>query len=93
MSDRLVLEIEVPDFNVDGAQEAADEFLDGSILDIVIEEWMREEVGVTFVTIPGVKNMNSDFEVHSRVCRIVGARIASSQDRTPDVPDPAKRPT
>ena len=72
---KLVLEIEVPDFNVDGAQEAADEFLDGSVLDIVIEEWMREEVGVTFVTIPGEKSMNSDFEVHSRVCRIVGARI------------------
>lgn len=74
-SRRLILEIEVPDFNVDGAQEAADEFLDGSVLDIVIEEWMREEVGVTFVTIPG-ENLNSDFEVHSRVCRIVGARIA-----------------
>lgn len=76
MSGRLILEIEVPDFNVDGAQEAADEFLDGDLLHIVTEEWMREEVGVTFVTLPGEKNLNSDFEVHSRVCRIVGARIA-----------------
>lgn len=77
LSGRLILEIEVPDFNVDGAQEAADEFLDGDVLAIVIEEWMREEVGVTFVTLPGEKNMNSDFEIHSRVCRIVGARITS----------------
>lgn len=86
MSDRLILEIEVPEFNVDGAQEAADEFLDGDVLAIVTEEWMREEVGVTFVTIPGEKNLNSDFEVHSRVCRIVGARIASeasNQEREP----------
>ena len=81
MSDRLILEIEVPDFNVDGAQEAADEYLDGDVLAIVIEEWMREEVGVTFVTIPGEKNLNSDFEVHSRTCRIVGARIASGVNR------------
>ena len=76
MSDRLILEIEVPDFNVDGAQEAADEFCDGDVLFIVTEEWMRPEVGVTFVTIPGEKEQNRDFEVHSRVCRIVGARIA-----------------
>ena len=80
MSARLVLEIEVPDFNVEGAQEAADEFLDGDVLAIVTEEWMRYEVGVTFVTIPGEKCMNDDFEIVSRVCRIVGARIASNQD-------------
>ena len=74
---RLVLEIEVPDFNVDGAQEAADEFCDGDLLFIVTEEWMREEVGVTFVTIPGEKNLNSDFEVIARTCHIVGARIVT----------------
>jgi hypothetical protein len=79
VSERLVLEIEVPDFNVDGAQEAADAYCDGDILFIVTEEWMREEVGVTFVTIPGEKNMNSDFEVHSRVCRIIGARISEGE--------------
>lgn len=73
---RLLLEIEIPDFNVDGAQEAADEYLDGDVLAIVTEEWMREEVGVTFVTIPGEKSMNDDFEVIARTCRIVGARIA-----------------
>lgn len=54
MGERLILEIEVPDFNVDGTQEAADEFLAGDVLAIVTEEWMREEVGVTFVTLPAI---------------------------------------
>jgi hypothetical protein len=72
-----VLEIEVPDFNVDGVQETLAAYPDITLLDIVREEWMREEVGVTFVTIPGEKSFNSDFEVHSRVCRIVGGRIES----------------
>jgi hypothetical protein len=79
VSERLVLEIEVPDFNVDGAQEAADEFADGDVLSVVIEEWMREEVGLTFVTIPGEKEQNSDFEVHTRVGRIIGARISRDE--------------
>jgi hypothetical protein len=78
MSERLILEIEVPDFNVEGAQEAADEFCNGDVLFIVTEEWMRDEVGVTFVTIPGEKSQNHEFEIESRVCRIVGARIAAS---------------
>ena len=77
---RLVLEIEVPDFNVDGAQDAADEYCDGDLFPIVIEEWMRESVGLTFVTIPGEKSLNSDFEVHTRVGRIVGARITEASD-------------
>ena len=77
---RLILEIEVPDFNVEGAQEAADEFCDGDLLFIVTEEWMRPDVGVTFVTIPGEKSRNSDFELHTRVGRIVGARIMEASD-------------
>ena len=76
---RLILEIEVPNFNVEGAQEAADEFCNGNLLWIVTEEWMREDVGVTFVTIPGEKTMNDDFEVQARTCRIVGARIADEK--------------
>jgi hypothetical protein len=81
MSSRLVLEIEVPDFNVDGIQEAADEYLDGDVKYLVTEELMREDVGLTFVTIPGEKSMNHEFEVHARVGRIVGARIASGGDQ------------
>ena len=79
MSDRthkLILEIEVPTFWVDGTtQEAADEWYKGDILPIVTEEWMRPEVGITLVSIPGEKEMNGDFEVHAMDGRIVGARI------------------
>lgn len=79
---RLVLEIEVPGFYVDGStQEAADEWYDGAILPIVTEEWMREDVGLTFVSIPGEKEMNSDSEVHAMNGRIVGARIVEEADR------------
>lgn len=80
MSERLILEIEVPDFNVEGAQEAADEFCDGDLLYIVTEEWMREDVGLTFMTIPAEKS-NHDCEIHTRVGRIVGARIESGVER------------
>jgi hypothetical protein len=76
MEARLVIEVEVPDFNVDGVQEAADEFCGGDVAFIVTEELMRGDVGLTFVTIPGEKSQNHDFEVHTRVGRIVGARIA-----------------
>jgi hypothetical protein len=78
VSGKLILEIEVPDFNVEGAQEAADEFCNGDLLHIITEEWMREDVGLTFVTIPGEKCMNADFEVHVRVGLIVGARIVQA---------------
>lgn len=76
----LVLEIEVPDFWVDGStQEAADEWYDGDILPIVTEEWMRADVGLTMVSRPGEKEMNSDFEVHAMDGRIVGARIVQKE--------------
>ena len=73
---KLILEIEVPDFNTEGMQEAADEFLDGNVGHIVTEELMRSEVGLTFVTLPTEKEMNSDFEVHTSVGEIVGARLS-----------------
>lgn len=77
VSRRLVLEIEVPDFYVSDEQEFADEH-GLTLLDIVTEEWMRPEVGITLVSIPGEKCMNSDSEVHARVGRIVGARITDA---------------
>jgi hypothetical protein len=77
---RLVLEIEVPEFYVDGTeQEFADEH-DLTVFDIATEEWMRRDVGLTFVSIPGEKNLSSDFEVHAMNGRIVGARIVSDGD-------------
>jgi hypothetical protein len=72
---RLVLEIEVPEFYVDGTEQAFADEHDLSLLDIATEEWMRPDVGLTFVTIPGEKEMNSDFEVKALEGRIVGARI------------------
>ncbi len=83
-SHRLVLEIEVPDFYVDGTEEP----LTGSaaeygvtLLDVVTEEWMRADVGLTFVSIPGEKCLNSDSEVYAMNGRIVGARIVKEADR------------
>jgi hypothetical protein len=40
----------------------------------------RPDVGLTFVTIPGEKEMNSDFEVKAMEGRIVGARIVKDAD-------------
>lgn len=76
---RLILEIEVPDFSVDGVNEALADDDHYTLLDVVTEEWMRDEVGVTFVTIPGEKCMNHEFEVMTRTCRIVGARIVEAR--------------
>lgn len=77
--DRLILEIELPDFNADGIQQGADDYADGDVLAVVVEEIMREEVGVTMVGLPGEKCLNSDFEIHASLARIVGARIKKEQ--------------
>lgn len=74
MSDRLILEIEVFGINVEGIQEAADEW-NLSVDDILADEVMRREVGVTIVTVPGEKCMNDDFTVSAHDGRVVGARI------------------
>lgn len=71
----LVLHVEVPGFYVEDLQEAADEWCDGDVGRIVTDEMIRAEVGVTFVTVPGEKCLNSDFEVESRTCRVVGAEV------------------
>lgn len=77
----LVLHIEVPGVYADDLPESAacyaepDEPGPQDYLDVVTEEWMREEVGLTIVTIPGEKNLNSDFEVHAYTGRIVGAEV------------------
>jgi hypothetical protein len=77
--DRLVIEVEVTDFNADGVLEEL-ALWEGSVLDVVTSEWMQPDVGVTFVTIPADGEMNSDSELISRTCRIVGARIIPSRD-------------
>jgi hypothetical protein len=76
MSHRLILEIELPsDFHVDSETQTTAEELEIPILDIVLGEWMREDVGLTFVSIPGEKNLSGDFGVHAMNGVIVGARI------------------
>lgn len=78
---RLVLEIEVPGFYVEGNEAEIAEEWGGTLLDVVTEEWMRSDVGLTLVSIPDEKSVNSDFEVHAMDGRIVGARIVKDGDR------------
>ncbi|HZO69366.1 MAG TPA: hypothetical protein VFB74_30610 [Kribbellaceae bacterium] len=77
----LVLHIEVPGFYADDLHEMAgycsepDEPTAEDYLFVVTEEWMRRDVGLTLVSLPGEKSTNDDFEVHAYTGRIVGAEI------------------
>lgn len=77
----LVLHVEVPGVYADDLEESAAAWADGEsptaedFLNVVVEEWMRPEVGLTVVTIPGEKSTNDDFEVHAYTARIVGAGL------------------
>ena len=72
----LVLHVKVPEFYVSEAdQEAADEFYDGDLGQIVTEEMMRPEVGITLVSLPGEKSMSNDFVVGSFNAFVVGAEL------------------
>jgi len=84
----LVLHIEVPDIWADDLPEHAGYWSDSDqpgpddYLSVVTEEWMREEVGLTIVTLPGEKSMSDDFEVHAYTCRIVGASVRDAQGKS-----------
>ena len=75
----LVLHVEVPGFWADDLDQLAAVLSEPDApgpedrLCIVTEEWMREEVGITLVSIPGEKCRNDDFEVKAFTGRIVGA--------------------
>jgi len=75
----LVLHVEIPGFYADDLDECAALYAEPEApgprerLDVVIEEWMRAEVGITLVSLPGEKCMNDDFQVHAYTGRIVGA--------------------
>lgn len=80
----LVLHIAVPGFWADDLDEMAAIAAGGrdtgeptaeDRLYIVTEEWMRQDVGITLVSLPGFKETNSDFEVHAYTGRIVGAEV------------------
>ena len=76
---RLRLVIEIPDIYADDLDESAEIMADGEevteahYLWVVTEEWMREEVGITIVSLPGEKCMSDDFTVAAYTGRIVGA--------------------
>jgi len=79
----LVLHIEVPGVYADDLDASAAEYAKydereptpQDYLEVVLEEWMRSEVGLTIVTLPGEKNMHEDFEVHAYNGLIVGAEV------------------
>ena len=77
----LVLHIAIADFNADDLDEAAgymsepDPPTDEDRLYVVTEEWMRADVGVVLVSIPGDKCQNDEFHVFARDGRIVGAHL------------------
>jgi hypothetical protein len=78
---RLILHIEVSGVWADDLPASAAEWADGGepspqdYLDVVLEEWMRPEVGLTIVTLPGEKCMSDDFEVSAHTGRVVGAEV------------------
>lgn len=82
MSRSLVLHVEIPsaDLYADDAQEAADEFYKGDVGRLVLEEWLREEVGITLVFLPGDKCMNDEFGVNAYVGKIIGAETKGDDD-------------
>lgn len=77
----LVLHIEVPGIYADDLPDRAavlsepDPWTPSDLLFVVVEELMREEVGLTIVTLPGEKEMSDDFEICAYTCRIVGAEV------------------
>jgi hypothetical protein len=85
---KLILEIEVIGYNVEGIQAAADDYCDGDVAFVVTEELMRADVGLTLVSIPSEMSMNHEFEVHAMNGRIVGARISPEPAQAGDSPVP-----
>lgn len=83
----LVLHVTVPGFYADDLDDCAKEYADEEEptarerLEVVLEEWMREEIGITLVSLPGEKSMSDDFEVHAYTGRIVGAELRNREPR------------
>jgi hypothetical protein len=82
----LVLHIAVPDFNADDLEEVAgylanDEEVTPADRLMVVEDWMRLDVALGLVSVPGEKCMNDDFSVFARDGRIVGAELRDRNER------------
>jgi len=78
---KLVLYVEIPGLWADDLPELAGYMSEpkppgpDDYLYVVTEHWMRPDIGLTIVTIPGDKCMNDDFEVHAYTARIIGAEV------------------
>lgn len=92
---RLVLHIEVPGVYADDLPQSAADFSETGeptpqdYLDVVLEEWMRQEVGLTIVTQPGWGETNDDFMVVAHNGRVVGAEVrpVDGQDQPDNRPN------
>lgn len=77
----LVLHVTVPGFWADDLDDCAREIAvgeeptAGDRLDVVLEEWMRPEVGISLVSLPGEKSDSGDFDLHVYKGQIVGAEL------------------
>ena len=77
----LILHVEVEGFYADDLDEMAGYVREEGVvtpedrLYVVTEEWMRQDVGITLVSLPGEKCMNDDFMVKAFNGRIVGAEV------------------
>jgi hypothetical protein len=75
----LVLHVEILGFYADDLDQCAGYLSEPDPpgpqdrLYIVTEEWMRAEVGIVLVSLPGEKCLSDDFEIHAYTGRIVGA--------------------
>ena len=79
---QLTIEISAEDLFAGDLSEAAklwavkgEEPTSEHYLEVILHEWMREEVTVTVVTLPGEKGMANDFDIYPYRARIVGAGV------------------
>ena len=81
----LILHIEVDGFYADDLDEMAAYVREEGVvtpkdrLYVVTEEWMRKEVGITLVSLPGEKCMADDSMVMAYNGRIVGAEVGEAR--------------
>lgn len=77
----LVLHIAVPGIWADDLDEHARYMSEpaepgpGDRLEVVLNGWMREEVGLTIVSVPDEKSMNHEFTIHAYDALVVGAEL------------------
>jgi len=76
----LVLHVTVPGFHADDLDASAREYADGEPtaadrLEVVLEEWMRQEVGIALVP------LDSDHGLFVYKGRIVGAELRNREPR------------